>query len=183
MIKAEKKYNLTEQPNSGGFTLIELLVAMAVFSVVMITVSDIFLTGLGGTQRIFGSQAAQESGRFIMESTAKEIRMSVLNTLDGAAYSSLPDGTSGPYYSLNITNANGQIVDYAFNNVAEQVSRASEVLNPNDIEATGKFYVTKNGSLQPRVTVVLDLINKSAKVKNQAAINLQTTVSSRDYAP
>ena len=183
MIRQEKKYNLTEQPNSGGFTLIELLVAMATFSIVMITVSDIFLTGLVGTQRIFGSQAVQESGRFITESTAKEIRMSTLNTLDGTAYSSLPDGTSGPYAALNITNANSQIIGYTFDAVAKQVSRAGEVLNPSGIEATGKFYVTKNGSLQPRLTIVLNLANKSTKAKNQAAINLQTTVSSRDYAP
>ena len=47
---------------SNGFTLVELLVAMAVFSVVIIAVIGIFLSGIGGTIRSANSQAAQESG-------------------------------------------------------------------------------------------------------------------------
>ncbi len=166
----------------SGFTLIELLVAMAVFSVVMITVSGIFLTGLGGTQRIFGLQAVQESGRFVLESMTKEIRMSKVNSLDGVALASLPNGVSGPYSSLNITNANGQTVAYVFDIVGQQVSRAGVVLTSNNVAAVGKFYLTKNSALQPRVTIVMKLNNKTDQEKNKAAINLQTTVSSREYA-
>lgn len=183
MIKQKNNYILKKRDKTDGFTLIELLVAMAIFSVVVVVAVDIFLMGLGGAQRIFGSQAVQEGGRFIMESMAKEVRMSRVNSLDGVAYLSLPNGVSGPYASLNITNAHGQTLDYVFDGASQQVRRAGEILSSNDIEATGKFYLTKSGSLQSRVTVVLNLINKSARAGQRAAINLQTTVSSREYAP
>jgi len=182
MAKPDKKYNLKNRLESSGFTLIELLVAMATFSVVVVMVADIFLMGMGGTQRVFNSQAAQESGRFILESMSKEARMSKVNSLDGLAYSSLPNGVSGPYYSLNITNAEGQALDYVFNGAAKQSLQAGEILNPNDVETIGKFYLTKNAGLQPRLTIVFDLISKLDRVGSRATINLQTTVSSREYS-
>ena len=165
----------------NGFTLIELIVSMAIFSLVMITVLDIFLSGLGGVERIFGVQSVQESGRFMMESIAKEIRMSKLNSADGLALTSLPDGVSGPYYSLNVTNPNSQSISYVFDDVAKQVARAGEILNSNDVEVAGRFYLVKNGAMQPRVIVSFGLINKTSQAKSQTSINLQTTVSSREY--
>lgn len=182
MKRNMEKYNLKKRSDSNGFTLIELLVAMATFSVVVVAAVDIFLMGLGGTQRIFGAQAVQESGRFIMESMAKEVRMSQVNSFDGVALASLPNGVSGPYASLNITNAHGQTLDYVFNNTNKQVRRAGEILSSNDIEAISRFYLTKSGSLQPRVTITLSLVNKTVKAGSRAVINLQTTVSSREYA-
>lgn len=164
-----------------GFTLIELLVAMAIFSVVMVMVSDIFLSGLGGVSRVLGSETIQESGRFMLESVSKEIRMSVLNSLDGAAVASLPNGVSGPYVSLNITNMNSQTVSFTFDNTAKQISRGGEILNPDDVETVGRFYLVKNDALQPRVTISFALTNKSQRARERATINLQTTVSSREY--
>jgi prepilin-type N-terminal cleavage/methylation domain-containing protein len=167
------KKQKSSAPNpSKGFTLIELLVAVATFSIVVTVAVDIFLMGLGGTQRIFGQQNIQESGRFILESISKEMRMSKINTVDG-----------GPYTTLNITNAKNETLDYVFDNSAKQISRAGAVLNPNEVEAAGNFYVKKSGANQPRVTVVIKLKNKSAKAAAQAEINLQTTISSRQYAP
>ncbi|MDD2753087.1 MAG: prepilin-type N-terminal cleavage/methylation domain-containing protein [Candidatus Portnoybacteria bacterium] len=165
----------------NGFTLIELLVAMAIFSVVILTAVSIFTVGMGGTKKIFGQQAVQESGRFILESISKEIRMSEVNGLNGTLLASLPDGLSGPYASLRIINADKQTIDYIFNEADKQVSRAGSVLNPNDINASGKFYLLKNGNLQPRITVILGLASKTEE-KYRAAINLQTTASSREYA-
>lgn len=165
----------------NGFTLIELVVAMAIFSVVILTATQIFVNGLGGTKRIFGQQAVQESGRFILESISKEIRMSEVSGLDGTAIASLPDGLSGPYTFLSVINASGQTVNYLFNDADKQISRADSVLNPNDVSVSGRFYLVKSGNLQPRITVVLGLVSKTEE-KYKAAINLQTTASSREYA-
>jgi len=170
---------------SNGFTLVELLVAMAVFSVVIIAVIGIFLSGIGGTIRSANSQAAQESGRFIMESTAKEIRLGKINSADGVLVADMADASSGvvngPYYSLNITNANNENVDYTFDNVNKTIARNSGVLNPGAIEASGAFYIYKIGVFQPRVVITLGLSSRNAEDKNRAVINLQTTVSSRAY--
>jgi len=183
MIKQEKKYNFKKRSNSSGFTLIELLVAMAVFSVVIVAATDIFLTGFGGLNRIFGAQAVQESGRFMAEAISKEVRMGGVNSLGGTALTSLPDGTSGPYYSMNITNSAGQSVDYAFNTAVKQFSRSGALFVPGNIEVTGGFYLTKNGFLQPRMTLTFSLTNRSNIAKERVTINLQTTVSPRTYVP
>ncbi|MBU2037171.1 prepilin-type N-terminal cleavage/methylation domain-containing protein [Patescibacteria group bacterium] len=153
-----------------GFTLIELIVAMAIFSVVVIVVMDTFLMGMGGTNRIFSSQAVQESGRFILEFMLKEIRMSEVNT------------ANGNFDTLSIVNSKNQTLDYVFDNTAKQLLRDGEVLNSDNVEITGTFYVQKSGTLQSRVTIVMKLINKTEKEREKATINLQTTVSSRQYA-
>ena len=172
MIKRQNNYILRKRVNSAGFTLIELLVALATFSIVVLAVVNIFLLGLGGAKRISGQQNIQEAGRFILESMSKEIRMSQINTGDG-----------GPYTLLNVTNSKGETLDYVFDNSLKQISRAGVILNPNEVEASGGFYVKKIGNTQPRVTAVLKLKNKSSKAAAQAEINLQTTVASRAYAP
>lgn len=171
MIKCQDNYTLKKCVNPDGFTLIELLVAMATFVIVIVAVVDVFLVGLGGTQRLFGGQNVQDSARYILESMAKEIRMSAINTASG-----------GPYTTLNITNSKGQTLNYIFDNSAKQLSRAGEVLNSNEVEVSGNFYVQKGEQWQPRVTVVMKAKAGTAKAAQQAEINLQTTISSRQYA-
>ncbi len=153
-----------------GFTLIELLVAMATFAVVIVTITDIFLMGLGGTKRIFGQQNIQESGRFIMEMMSKEMRMSKINTVAGSSN------------VVNITNSKSQTFDYSFDNVNKIISRNGEPLNASEVELTGNFYIQKDSSdSQPRVTVVMILKNRTNKAGERSEIDLQTTISSRYY--
>lgn len=159
----------------AGFTLLELLIAMAVFSLAVIAVIDVFLVGMGGGKKVFGRQDIQESGRFIMETMSKEIRMSRINTAAG-----------GPYSSVNITNAKTppQTLNYSIDAINKTISRASDILNPSDVEVTGSFYVQRPAAdVQPRVTVVLTLKNRTGKIGERAEINLQTTISSRNYLP
>ncbi|MFH1712566.1 MAG: prepilin-type N-terminal cleavage/methylation domain-containing protein [Candidatus Jacksonbacteria bacterium] len=170
MVKQEKKYKLKKSPSSNGFTLVELLVAMATFVVVVITIMDIFLMGLGGSRKIFGQQNIQESGRFIIESMSKEIRMSKINTAAGSSN------------VVNITNSKGQTLNYSFDNVNKIISRNGEALNADEVELTGNFYIQKDSpDSQPRVTVVMILKNKTNKAGEQSEIDLQTTISSRYY--
>ena len=183
MSKQEDSYISKKLDKSGGFSLIEMLVALAIFSVVILTATQIFVSGLGGTKRIFGQQAVQESGRFILEAMSKEIRMSRVDGLGSSAYASLPEGTSGPYTSLNITNPDGQAINYTFDNDNKQMGRSCSIQSPSGVELTGNFYLTKRGVLQPRITIVINLENKTDLLKNKTSINLQTTASSREYAP
>lgn len=153
-----------------GFTLIEILVALSLFSIVITGTVGIFSSSMKGVWGAFGHQNIQDSARFIMESMSKEIRMSTINTADG-----------GPYSAINITNENGETLDYSFNGT--QILRAGEVLNSSNVQITGAFYVQKTGELLPRVTVVIRAVNVSSQVSRQVQIDLQTTISSREYAP
>lgn len=170
MIKQENNYILKGKNKPSGFTLVELLVAMAVFTVVVVTVTDIFLMGLGGSKRIFGQQNTQESGRFIMEMMSKEVRMSKINTAAGLST------------VLNITNSKNETFSYSFDNTSKVISRNGEPLNPSEVELTGNFYIQKDSAdAQPRVTVVMVLRNRTNKAGEQSEIDLQTTISSRYY--
>jgi len=164
-----------QKKSQAGFTLIELLVAMATFMIVIVVVVDIFVTGMGGTQRIFAQQTIQESGRYILESISKEVRMSEIAIDEDGAYS-----------TLSIINSKGEAVDYVFDDESKQLSRIKEgetdILSDSNTEIIGGFYVKKVGVLQPRVTMVMKIRNKASEAKAQAEINLQTTISSREYA-
>ena len=152
----------------GGFTLIELLVAMAIFSVVMVVTINIFLTGLKGVRRVFNQQNILDSGRFILESVSKELRMSKINTEAG-----------GPYTSINITDSKGNDMNYSFGETCD----AEGCLTPSNVDMPGYFYIKKSEELSapPRVTLVMKIINKDVIVAEQKEIYLQTTVSSREY--
>lgn len=160
----------TPKKYRSGFTLIEVLVALSLFSIVITGVIGIFSSGMKGIWGAFGHQNIQDSARFIMESMSKEIRMSTIHTPNG-----------GPYSSVNITNDEGETLDYSF--AGGQIFRAGQALNPSSVQMTGSFYVQKSGDLLPRVTVVIRAVNVSSQPSRQVQIDLQTTISSRVYAP
>lgn len=175
MVFLRKNKKIQDGHKSGsarpsGFTLVELLVAVATFSVVVVTITDIFLMGLGGNRRIFGQQNIQQAGQFIIESISREIKMSEINTAAGSSN------------VMNITNSKGLTLNYSFDNVNKILSRDGEPLNSSEVELTGNFYIQKdNSSSPPRVTIVMVLKNRTNKVGERAEINLQTTISSRHY--
>lgn len=172
-----------------GFSLVELLVAVAIFSVVVAVIADIFVSGMGGARKVFGEQSIQESGRFILESISKELRMSQLNSADGTLHSALPQGAVlGPYSEIEITNGDGEVVTYEIDNVvAKQIKRNGGAINPNDIEVTGSFWVSKvlSGSgdpFQTRFFMTLKIKNKLPSIFN-SEINVSTMVVSREFSP
>jgi len=162
--------DIKKSKRDSGFTLVELLVSMAVFLLVIVAVVQIFQLGMSGAFRIFGRQSSLDAARFIMESVGKELRMSKINT-----------GSGGPLGSLSIVNSAGMAVQYVFS--GNNITRNGEALNPSKVGVTGAFFVSNNGTAQPRVTMVMKVRNQAVKISEQTQINLQTTISSRQYAP
>ncbi|KKS66147.1 MAG: hypothetical protein UV36_C0035G0002 [Parcubacteria group bacterium GW2011_GWC2_42_6] len=154
----------------NGHTLIELIVALAVFSMAILAVVGIFLIGMSGVQRIFNDQNIQEATRYITESMGKELRMSIINTAPG-----------GPYSSINITNTDGETFDYVFNGITHQINRGGQILNSDKIKIDGAFYIQRTGTTEPRITIIINAEAVAAKESQQSRINLQTTLSSRQY--
>jgi prepilin-type N-terminal cleavage/methylation domain-containing protein len=174
-----------------GFSLVELLVAVAIFSVVMAVVADVFVSGMGGARKVFGEQSIQESGRFILESVSKELRMSQLDSADGTAHSSLPDGAVlGPYSEIEITNGDGEVVIYEIDNSDSvmQIKRNGTAISPNDVKVTGYFWIGKvtpvsgGDPYQTRFYLTLKIKNKLLSVFN-SEINISTMVVSREFSP
>lgn len=167
-----------------GFTLIELLIALAVFSLVIVSMATTAVSIIKGQRKAFTLQDTQETGRFILESMSKEIRMSEVTT------------PAGSPTELNITNVDGDgdgaqddDVDYRF--LANKLQRRLNGGNWRDLtsdklEVTGNFYVMKFISperpgevIQTRVTSVIKIKITGGKAEEQAEIRLQSTIVPR----
>jgi menaquinone-dependent protoporphyrinogen IX oxidase len=119
-------------------------------------------------------QLLRVSARYILESASKEFRTSTVNTADSGG---------SAVTSLNITNANGETVDYRFssNKLQRQVNGGGwQDLNPADLELTGGFYVRKS-TFPDRTAVTLAMKVKSTggRVETQKEIYVQSTVAPR----
>ncbi len=159
------------KPNSG-FTLIEILAAIFLFSLLVLVASSAFISFLNLQRRAFNIQQAEENANFVMESMAKEIRVSQIIGPDACAAN-----------TLNIIHpVNGNITySLSGNAIHRNVSGTDSVISSNAVQFTNLAFCisgTATGdSIQPRVTIIASL--KSTKTSQQAAINFQTTVSQR----
>lgn len=153
-----------------GFTLIETLVALGVFSIVIAIVTNLFAAGLKEQRKSLTLQYLQNDARYILELMSREIRMSRVEAdstkdlLHITAYK--PSGTEDVTYSLN----NGKI----FRN-SESIT--SDRINVNRFN----FYLANQSSPPTLVTIVLDTNGKGTSIEQGTAINLQTTISTRDF--
>lgn len=157
-----------------GFTLIELIIALAAFSVIIVSMATIANSVIKSQRKTFVSQDTQENARYILESASKELRTSRVNTADSGG---------SAVTSLNITNANGETVDYRFasNKVQRQVDGGGwQDLNPADLELAGGFYVRKNTFPdRTAVTLVMKVKSTGERVESQKEIYVQSTVAPR----
>lgn len=157
-----------------GFTLVELLTAMAVFSVIVIVVGGVVNSVMKAQRKTFSIQNAQEAGRFMLEMASKEIRTSLINTGDGSI---LP--------ILSIMNAEGEILDYQFDNTNKRLLRDGEIVSPGNVEVTGGFYVNEyefpSAPTRKTVTIVMKVRVAGDRVEQTTEMNLQNTIAPRSY--
>lgn len=161
--------NNSNLKSNKGFTLIELIVAMAIFVVVISLTMGIFVKAIEGQRKVKAIQNVQENARFVLERMAREIRMSTINTSAGnnlgiTAYK--VTGDESVIYSLS----------------GDQILRNGEAVTSSQIQVSQlKFYVNQDPNIQDRVTIMIAVQNIAQKPKQQVKINLQTTISLRDY--
>jgi len=160
--------------NNKGFTLIELLVGLIIFSVLMTTMSVLALSVIKAQRKAFALQNAQESSRFILESMAKEIRTSIIESGDSGG---------GQVANLLITNAKGEAIEYRFG--PDMVQRGvnggiTRDISPSNVEIAGSFYIAKGiFPSRSRVTIIMKVSAEGDRVEEQAEIYLQNTISAR----
>jgi len=155
-----------------GFTLIELLVASGIFSMIVIGMTGTALSVMKSQRKAFSLQVVQESGRYIIESMIKEIRMGVINSSSGSGLS-----------SLNITNSDGQDIEYQFlgNKLRRSISGGIwQDLSSSNVKLTGSFYIRKSASPnRALVTIVIKIESKEEKTEEQSEIYIQNSITSR----
>lgn len=167
---------------SEGFTLIEITVTIMVFSIIVVLVSSIFVRAIEIERRTVWSQRVQENATLVIESMAKEIRVSAIVNQD------TPNCTT-PASTLTMnhpTACGGSPCDITYTlsgtNVLRQTVSFSSFVNSTDVQFTRlNFCITGSGindDQSPKVTILTSI--RSTKGFPPSRVDLQTTVTSRD---
>lgn len=168
---------MRNRQKNQGFTLIETVVSLAVFGVIIVAVLSTFVSGLNIQRKNLALQEAQNDLRYALEAMSREIRMSHINTADGFHDGSvdflditIPAGRV--YYRLIAGGESGQI---------GLIARYSEPITSYRINITAlNFYIYRNQATLP-TTVTIAIKAETIGAYAGQEIDLQTTVSTRDY--
>ena len=183
--------------NKKGVTLLEIIVSVAIFSVVMLSATEIFRMVIEGQRNAIASQNVQESMRYAFETMAKEIRTAVASNHDCESLFNPPAGATNKVFNtttnsegdiLYFKNKDGDCVAYYLEDETLKVIRESNIASttPGKIKITNlDFKVTDDligafHSLQPLVTMKMD-IEAAGKEMHKQTMKMQTTISSRYY--
>lgn len=173
-----------------GFTLAEILVSVALFSVIILSSTQIFKLVIDGQRSALASQNVQESLKYFLEVIDKEIRMA---QRDDGVCGGVPDtaifyvGANSFGDILSFKNYYGQCVTYALTAAGDNqrfwITRDSEAgfISPAKINIDDlNFVLTESATTQPLVTVSL---RAHALTEGQfnSEMTLQTSLASRYY--
>lgn len=176
--------------NKSGMTFIEMIVAIAVFLVVVLISSQIFVSIISGQRRSIAQQSTQENMRYLYETMGKEIRQAQRSDTECYAlatnriYNTNTNGTI-----LYFRNKNKECVMYALVGDTLVVRRGTRVASttPEYLKISGlSFNIIDNlisigpSPVQPRVTFKMRS-EMDSEAFGEINLNMQTTVSSRYY--
>lgn len=161
--------------NEAGFTLIEVTVTILVFSIMMTLVAGIFVKAVELERRTVWSQRVQENSTLIIESMAREIRVSNITSGDSVNCSATTLSMVHPVYGNITYSLQGQ-------NIQKQVGSVNGLINSSDVQiANLKFCITGSGANDDQPSKITILVSiKSSKGSPPVSANLETTVTSRD---
>lgn len=172
-----------------GFSLTEILVSVLLFAFIITGALNVFRLVIESQRTALATQNVEENLKYFLEVTSKEIRMAKRSTGTcgvpvGQIYSNQLVGDSRV---LKFKNYHGECVVYDLDNERFRVQRGLRVgyLTPASIRVTeAEFLIKYNGSLtgNQQGMVVMSLTAESlGKDLNRAAMNIQTTLTSRYY--
>lgn len=166
-----------------GFTLIEMLVAMAIFSILLVSVMNTFTRGFYYQKRILEMQTVEREEAYLMEMVSREIRMATAINVSQAG----KNGSS----QLTFTDHIPASATYCLANCAtsgsctcsdtgNSFSVGGKMINSADVEITGLKFSTSQSftDTQPLITVTMQV--RSKKDTGVSAV-LQTSVAMRLY--
>lgn len=161
-----------------GFTVIEVLMTSLVFSIIAITVSAIFVQIISLERRALAVQKIQDNALLVLEEMSRDIRVSRISDQEST------DCTAS---SVTMTHPiKGTIVYQVSSGIIQRSTGGGGYV---DVSGTNVDFSRMNfcifGSLandnqSPQITIVTSVKNRTGKEIMQ--INLQTTVTSRNYS-
>jgi prepilin-type N-terminal cleavage/methylation domain-containing protein len=175
-----------------AFTLIEVMISVSLFAVIILSVTNIFKLSIDGQRSAIATQNVQESLKYFLEVTAKEMRMA---QRDQGVCGDVPDNQifsvdTNLYGSvLYFKNYYGECISYSLEADGEnqrfQISRQSGVstqigfVSPSKIKIDSLHFIISSSS-QPMVTINLEA-SALDSAQFTADMILQTSITSRYY--
>ena len=158
----------------GGFGMVELITAAFVFSIISIIVATNFVNVLNLQRRGFGAQKIQEETLFALESMAREIRVSQIQS---------PDDLGCNLTSLTMDHPISGSVRYSVSVgiINKTVGGNTFPITSAKINFTRLNFCVRGSGIddeQPRVTIVASV--QTASGREGLRFDIQTTISSRD---
>lgn len=171
-----------------GFSLIEVLVATALFAIITTATLDIFKLVIDSQRGAIATQNVEESLKYFLEVTGKEIRMAKRNMLNCLSFSSLKiysvTAVSTTADDLFFLNYKGECVKYSLVNGRFAITRnnVTDFISPAKIVIDELHFTLEDetGSRQPAVTMEL-IAHSIGKDSAKSQMRIQTTLTSRYY--
>ncbi len=189
MIGNNKKYSILA--NKSGFSLVEVLVSVSLFIIIILSSTQIFKLVIDGQRSALATQNVQESLKYFLEVTAKEMRMAKKNSnllCSGIAVDKIFATSSNAYGDvITFQNYDNECVTYSLalddENQRFKIQRdsASGFISPSKIRIDAlNFILSDATSTQPMIT-----FNLRAWALNEAQfksdMTIQTSITSRYY--
>lgn len=173
-----------------GFSLIEVIVSVSLFAVMILSATSIFKMVIDSQRSALATQNVQESLKFFLEVTAKEIRMAKKN--GGACPGLGADdiyfvGTENGHDTLLFRNYYGECIKYSLSPDSGvtrfKVNRDSNYgfISPLKINIDHlDFVFSSSAAAQPMVTMNIQAHAVGVNL-DQSKMTLQTSITSRYY--
>ena len=175
--------------NKTGFTLIEVLVSTALFVIIITAAMDVFKLVIESQRSAIATQNVEESLKYFLEVTGKEVRMAKRNNSLCASLAATDIyNTNGT--NLNFRNYHDQCVSYnlVFDN-ANNVNRFAvtrdgntDFITPAKINIDELHFIARSQMSTAQPTVTIELVAHAlGKDISKSTMRIQTTLSSRYY--
>jgi len=166
-----------------GFTLIELIVSMTIFLIVMVSVIELFGSGIKAQKKSLALQTLSDSASYTIEYMSRTIRMAKKD-LTGTYIST---GCNFETIANGIRFLNYEREDQLFILDNGQVKEKKDDDSEFTALTSDNFQVNKlsfnisgecqTDDLQPKVTIIMEIQTKEIEPQT---LNIQTTISQRD---
>lgn len=156
-----------------GMTLVEIILVLGIFSLIVLTISSIFVVGTRNQIETLLMKEIQENSRYLMELITREIRTGYGFPID-----------PGEYDAISFANQERIPITYKFGGGSLLKNGIS--ITPPGITITGKFILKKYGpdyipdeEKIPRITVVMKI--EAERAGHKVKTDFQNTIFPRFF--
>lgn len=176
--------NRNQQKN--GFSLIEVLVSVSLFIVITTSALNVFKMVIDSQRSAIATQNVEESLKYFLEVSGKEIRMAKRNNglCAGLAATDIYNSVGG---NLSFRNYHDQCVTYSLESGRFKITRGNDsgFVSPAKINIDELRFVLRpetNGASSTQATVTMELVAHAlGKDSARSEMRIQTTLTSRYY--